>query len=431
MTETRARGRRLEELATPCFVVDAAKLARNAGRFLGLVAALRAAGHPRLSLRPHVKTHKTVEGAHVQLFGSWTPAGAEERARDPRTKVCVSTVGEAAFYVEHGGFQDVLLAVPIGKSKLARCAQLRQATRRFTLLVDHEQQVGAVEEFWRAGGGGEAWSVFLQVDCGGHRCGVAADSEEAVALGRRLLESPAVELRGLYTHGGHAYHQADDEGMAEAAKEERLEILAFALRFLESLEEKETRERLADELEISIGSTPSLSRLQSADCLRMTSDKVDGLSVAVTELHPGNYIFYDVMQAQLGSCALEDCAGTVLASVISKYPARCEVLLDSGALALSKDTSAEHVLSPTAPKSVTEYGQIVGHPDARLVSITQELGVVRCSSQEELDGIAIGSTLQVVPNHSCLTAACFPEAHCYNAEGVVIDTWETAPRKWV
>ena len=85
----------------------------------------------------------------------------------------------------------------------------------------------------------------------------------------------------------------------------------------------------------------------------------------------------------------------------------------------------------SSEEAVTEWGQVVGLPAAQLVGLTQEFGVLRCSSQAEFDELKIGSTVQVIPNHSCLTAACFPQVHCYDAQGVVTDTWITAPRRWI
>ncbi len=89
----------------------------------------------------------------------------------------------------------------------------------------------------------------------------------------------------------------------------------------------------------------------------------------MTELHPGNYIFYDAMQMQIGSCGEGDVAASVLGTVVSVYPERGSALIDVGSRALGKDALEKPSASP--------WGVVAGRPDLALVSISQEVGILR------------------------------------------------------
>ena len=128
----------------------------------------------------------------------------------------------------------------------------------------------------------------------------------------------------------------------------------------------------------------------------------------VTELHPGNYIFYDAMQVQIGSCGERDVAASVLATVVGVYPERGTALIDVGSRALGKDTLERPSASP--------WGAVRGRPDLALVSISQEVGIVRGEGAARL---AVGQQLRIVPNHSCLAATNFSEYHVVDGDTVV------------
>ncbi|XP_029814533.1 uncharacterized protein LOC115307288, partial [Manacus vitellinus] len=92
----------------------------------------------------------------------------------------------------------------------------------------------------------------------------------------------------------------------------------------------------------------------------------------LTEVHPGNYLFYDLQQTQLGSCRPEEVAIRVLTRVVGHYPHRRQLLVDCGWAALSL-----HGRDRGPPGCAA----IEGHPQLRLVGLTQEHGQV-----EAVDG---------------------------------------------
>jgi D-serine deaminase-like pyridoxal phosphate-dependent protein len=155
---------------------------------------------------------------------------------------------------------------------------------------------------------------------------------------------------------------------------------------------------------VSVGSTPAMSALDGPGDL-----------TGVTEARPGNYAYFDLTQVAIGSCRVHDCALSVLATVISVQPDSIEpghAVIDAGALALSKDTGAENTGFGRLYESPTSEAL---HPELRVVSISQEHGVLSGS-------LPHGTRVRLLPNHSCLTAACFDEVHAVRGDEVV-DTW--------
>ena len=367
---------RVDELPTPCAVVDLDRLERNCER---MAERMRSLG---VRLRPHVKTHKCVEAARLQVRGHFGG-------------ITVSTLAEARAFAA-AGFSDITYAVPIAPARIAAAVELAAQVERLAVLVDNESLVGELEA--GAAGGGVRLRVLLKVDCGAHRAGVDPTAEAGVALAARLAASPYLELAGVLTHAGHAYRCRDAGEAAGVAEQERDVTVAFAERL---------RAAGIAVGEVSVGSTPTMCA--AADL------------AGVTEARPGNYAFFDAFQAAIGSCTLDDVAFFVLAAVIGCYPARGELLLDAGALALSQDAGPRHVDAECG------YGVLV-HPLSRrrrrgleLTGLAQEHGQVR-GTPELVAGLPIGSRVMVVPNHSCLAAALHPRYAVVRGD-TVVDEW--------
>jgi len=135
----------------------------------------------------------------------------------------------------------------------------------------------------------------------------------------------------------------------------------------------------------------------------------------VQEARPGNYVFYDAMQVRLGSCTAEDCGVTVLASVVSAQPGAGHCVVDAGALALSKDAGHPGPV-PAMGWIYDDYAAGTLREDARLTALSQEHGKVSAP-------LGVGTTVRILPNHSCLTVACFDEYHVVQGDRVV-DRWK-------
>lgn len=353
----------IHDLPTPALLLDLDVLERNLRRMSERAAALGVA------MRPHIKTHKSLEVAGLQkALGI--------------SGITVSTLYEARVFAD-AGYEDVTWAFPV---ILTRLAEVEELADRITLrlVVDSPEAVDALE------GLGRPLHVWLKVDCGYHRAGVDPESPQALALARRLAESSTLIFDGLLTHSGHAYHGSREE-IAAVAEQERSVMAGFAERL---------RGEGIEVPEVSVGSTPAMSAVANL--------------AGVTEIRPGNYCFYDFTQVTLGSCEVRDCAATVLSSVVSSRPDVGHAVVDAGALAMSKDLGPDH--SPGMGEVFSDYGSGTLDSEVRLTSLSQEHGILSVPRP-------VGARVRILPNHSCLTAAMFDEYAVIRGEEVV-DRWK-------
>lgn len=353
----------LSDLRTPALVLDLDVLENNLRVMQERADALG------VRLRPHVKTHKCVEIAELQ------------RSRGA-SGIAVSTLTEARIFAE-AGFDDILWAFPLNLSRIGEAAAL---SRRVELGVTVDS-LAAVEALEAAGA---PFSVWLEIDCGYGRSGVPQDSGRVVEIARRISRTGRLALRGCLTHAGHTYGADSPAAIAVLAEEERRAMVEVG------------RALRAAGLEpgvLSLGSTPGMSRVETLE--------------GIDEARPGNYALYDYTQTRLGSCAVSDCAVTVLATVVSAHEGSDGAIADCGALALSKDVG---------PDDPPHYGRLFRDTsgrelsDDRVSSVSQEHG--RLSAR-----FAVGEKIRVLPNHACLTVAHFDRFEVVRGRRVV-DRWK-------
>ncbi|MBW3564119.1 MAG: alanine racemase [Acidobacteria bacterium] len=368
---------RIGDLPTPAFLVDRERVANNCERMR------KRATEWGVTLRPHVKTHKTIEGARMQL-------GA------PSGPITVSTLAEAEFFASEG-FTDITWAVPVVPAKIGRAIRIGKGIERLSLVIDHADMVRELE----AAGRREAYTipVFIEIDCGDHRTGIEP-GEEAVALARRVADASNLEFRGLLTHAGHSYQAKGGGEIHSITEQEHRSVRAMA------------DELIAEGIDVpvvSAGSTPTTT--------------VGLHNGGVTEIRPGNYVFFDAFQAALGSCTLDHCAVSVLATVIGCYPGRSSIVIDAGAIALSKDRGAVHLGGDPGYGIVCdEEGRVL--EELHLHTLSQEHGEI---ATESAGSFAIGTKVRIIPNHSCLTAAQF-EIYEIVEGAEVVDRWKPVNR---
>ncbi|HWN44576.1 MAG TPA: alanine racemase [Thermoanaerobaculia bacterium] len=354
-----------DRVPTPALLLDLDVLECNLSRMADRCAQMGVA------LRPHVKTHKCLEIAQRQrLLGA--------------RGITVSTLHEARVFSERLSerFDDITWAFPV---QLTRLDEVRELAERITLrlVVDTKEAVQALESLELP------LHVWIKVDCGSHRAGVDPDSPGAVELARSLAGSSRLRFDGILTHAGHAYHARGREAVADVAEDERRVMTGFAERL---------RGEGIEVPEVSVGSTPGMWTVR-------------GLR-GVDEVRPGNYAFNDFEQVTLGACEARDCALTVLASVVSAQPGRNWCVTDAGALALSKDPG----FGDSMGEVFEDYEAGVLSGEARLTALSQEHGILSAPRP-------VGSRIRVLPNHSCLTAACFDEYLVVRGPEVV-DHWK-------
>jgi D-serine deaminase-like pyridoxal phosphate-dependent protein len=366
----------LQTIKTPSLVLDVERVRRNAETMSARIGALGA------SLRPHVKTHKCVEVARIQTAGA-----------PPR--LTVSTLAEARAFAA-AGFPDITYAVPVEPGKFAEAVELSRLCERLALITDDVEVPPLLDEAARRSG--VTLDLFLKVDCGYHRCGVEPDRPEALEIPRLISAARNLRFAGILTHAGHSYHARSPEELSAIARHERDVMVEFAARLRSDGVEVPT---------VSVGSTPTATHV----------DHLDG----VDEARPGNYIFFDAFQAALGSCSFSDCALTVLAAIVHRDRARRKVVLDAGAVALSKDRG------PVEFDPACGFGRVLDLEGnalgLRVESVSQEHGAVKVADERLFDKLRVGARVRVLANHSCLTAAQHTHYHVLEA-GRVVDRWE-------
>lgn len=361
---------------TPSLLLDISRLRNNAERMSAI------AERNGVRLRPHVKTHKCIEVARIQTAGH---DGA----------ITVSTLAEARAFSDHG-FTDITYAVPIERGKFGEAIDIFRSGIKLNLLTDDAATSRELDEV--AGRAGVKFDVFLKVDCGTHRVGVEPHTSEAIDIPRQISDAANLNFAGILTHAGHSYNASSVDEILEVARHERDTMVELAETLREGGIEVPT---------VSIGSTPTISRV----------DHLNGID----EVRPGNYIFFDAFQATLGSCHFEDTALTVLAAVIHRDPARRRLVVDAGAIALSKDRG------PVGLDAACGYGHVLDlngiETGMRVTSLSQEHGEIDAGDTNMFDGIQVGDRLRILANHSCLTAAQHSHYDVIE-DGGIVDRWQ-------
>ncbi len=358
---------RLAGLSTPALLIDEERFERNATRLRDRAAELG------VGLRPHLKTIKSVELARRLL-----PGGG------PAT---VSTLAEAEAFAA-AGLDDLIYAVGIAPAKLERVAAIRARGCDLAVLLDSAAQAEAVAEASRRHGA--PIPALIEVDCDGHRSGVDPAGDELIELGRILNDSGA-ELRGVLTHAGGSYSVTGREAHADFAERERAAVARAAERL---------RSAGLPCPVVSAGSSPTAHAARDL--------------IGVSELRAGVYAFFDLVQAGLGVCAIDDIALSVLCTVIGHQRDKGWVLVDAGWTALSQDRgTASQERDQGHGLVCDERGRPLASGDLIVVDVNQEHGIVapRPGSHAALPDLPVGTLLRILPNHACAMAERFDRYH--------------------
>ena len=363
----------VSDLPTPQVLIDRARLMRNIDRAQALASA---AG---VRLRPHAKTHKSPTIARWQL----------ERGA---VGICCAKLGEAEVFVD-AGIRDIRLPYPVQPAHAPRLLALADRAA-ISIIVDHLDVARGWSDAMQAAG--RTLDVLVKVDVGFHRCGIDPEGDPLTFIDS-IASMKGLRLRGLLSHAGHGYQATSED-----------ELCAVAQREAETL--TSVRERaLGGGIpldEISVGATPTL--------------RFSARQRGLTELRPGNYVYFDRTQVALGSASLDDCALTVLATVVSTHPGR--LILDAGSKTLTNDAARGIAAAPG-------YGAVL-NPDG---SVDDSLQIERLSEEHATVRVIgparrkPGDRLRVLPNHACTVSNLVDVVRLVDGDRVV-DTLPVAAR---
>ena len=322
----------VQDLDTPCAVVDLDVMENNLRRCQTYL------DRRGLTLRPHIKTHKIPEFAHLQI-----KLGAKG--------VNCQKLGEAEVMVD-AGIADILLTYNlIGQTKLDRLVALARRSDMKVVADSKDVIEGLSSAISRAG---LELPVLVECDTGAQRCGVTSPAD-AVALAQAVDHAPGLKFKGLMT-----YPPKNSVAKTNAWLTEAVDLCK--------------RSGLAVET-VSNGGTPDLYSAHEV--------------TVATEHRPGTYIYSDRNHVEThGLGSLADCALRIHARVVSHAaPDRC--VIDAGSKSLSSDLLG-----------LNGYGRVLEHPEWEIYGLSEEHGHVRAPSGSGEP--KIGELVTVIPNHACV-----------------------------
>ena len=307
-------------------------------------------------LRPHIKTHKSVDIAHRQIT-----LGA--------SGVTTAKLSEAEIMFG-SGIEDIFIANQITHPLKINRLKMLHAQCRVIIGIDNERQIEllrpAFEKTIRP------LEVRIELDSGFGRCGVK-DNKILLNLAQKINDQPWLLLEGIFTHAGQVYSAGSEEEVAQiGAAEAKAAELAYIF-----LNKKGIKVQT-----ISVGSTPTAKYAVQND--------------AVNEIRPGNYVFYDGIQLALGSARAESCSLFVLATVISQ-PQKDQIVIDAGSKALGLDRGAHSI------QLLAGYGTPV-NINGNIERLSEEHGILKLKEAQPID---LGHPVIILPNHACSVANLF------------------------
>ncbi|MEI7144528.1 DSD1 family PLP-dependent enzyme [Pectobacterium brasiliense] len=369
----------LNALETPFLLIDESRFQRNIDRLYQRTEKLGS------QIRPHLKTLRSIKAGRYLLKDAASPA-------------TVSTLAEAEAFAA-AGYTNLLYAVGIAPHKLPRIASLIRKGVNIHILLDSPEQARAVTDYARANG--VTFSVFIEIDCDGHRGGIPPESDALLELAQQI-DGNGATLTGLLAHAGESYSCRTDEAIRVAARAEckaintagqRVRALGIACPVL------------------SVGATP-------------TAHFAEDLT-GITEVRAGVFTTFDLVMKNVGVCSLDDIALSVVSTVIGHNREKGWVFIDAGWMALSRDRG-------TASQA-KDYGyglvcDLYGSPYHDLcVTITnQEHGIIALpiDSGLSVDHFPVGTRLRILPNHACATAAMHQHYQVLKSRTHEQETWQ-------
>jgi D-serine deaminase-like pyridoxal phosphate-dependent protein len=366
----------LTGLNTPAAIIDVPRMQRNIARMQTRMDRME------VNFRPHIKTSKSEPVTAMQLA-----AGARG--------ITVSTLLEAERFFE-AGTTDILYAVGMVGSKLPQAMALRRRGCELKIITDSLASAEIIVRFGKQHG--MQFEVWIEIDSDGHRSGIRPGLDTLIEVGRHLHQGGML-LGGVMTHAGASYELDDPIKLVAMAEQERKACVDAAERL---------RAAGLPCANVSIGSTPTALSAQSFD--------------GVTEVRAGVYVFFDLVMHNIGVCAMDEIALSVLTTVIGHQEEKGWAIVDAGWMAMSRDRGTQK------QKQDFGYGQVCdidGRPIAGYVlsGANQEHGIL--SLRPDLDGVdgeiaarfPIGTQLRILPNHACATGAQYPEYHALDSDG--------------
>jgi D-serine deaminase-like pyridoxal phosphate-dependent protein len=348
-----------KSIETPALIVDKQQLEKN------IKSMQQLADENNVRLRPHIKTHKSVHISKLLLeYGA--------------VGITVAKLGEAEVMAS-AGISDIFIANQVTHPlKLKRLIKLHESIT-VSVGVDHIDQVNLLKNV--ANKTSKPLNILIEIDSGLNRCGIIV-GPALIELARDINKISHLNFKGIFTHAGQVYG-ARSKGEVEKIGDHEGSIMAEAENLLK-------RKGYGPKV-VSVGSTPTVA--------------YSSKNQSVTEIRPGNYVFYDNIQYVLESCLADQWALAILSTVISQ-PETDRIVIDAGSKALNLDRGAH------ANQQISGYGKLL-NIDGEIVRLSEEHGVIKLSSSKIIE---LGSPVLIIPNHACAVANLYSHYHFIDEE---------------
>lgn len=341
-------------ITKPTLLLDANKCKRNIQRMSSKAQKYN------VDLRPHFKTHQSL------VIGQWfKDIGV--------TKITVSSLEMAEYFSEE--WDDITVAFPVNILEIDTINRLAKKIT-LNLLIESKETADFLNRNLK-----HSVNFFIKINVGNNRTGlVYSDAESIENILESTKDSGFLNFKGFLGHAGQTYACRNESEVLEAHQKSKGKLIRL----------KDIFKTRFPDLIVSYGDTPSSS----------IAEDFNGLD----EIRPGNYVFYDVMQQQIGACNIDDIAVAMACPIVAIHKDRNEIVIYGGGIHFSKDSIKDN--------DETVYGKIVGKngngwndlvPKIVVKALSQEHGVVKVLNTE-IDNYKIGDILIILPIHSCMTA---------------------------
>jgi D-serine deaminase-like pyridoxal phosphate-dependent protein len=361
----------MTKIIRPTLVVDKEVCLRNLERMAKKAANLN------LRFRPHFKTHQSAK------IGEWFRQFGVEA-------ITVSSVQMAGYFAA-AGWKDITIAFPVNILEIENINRLA-AQIKLGLLVENTEAAGFLAKHILF-----PVDVWVKIDTGNYRTGIDPhDAEQVEMVIQKLTEGKNLTFKGFLTHSGHTYsaHSTDE---------------IFNRHFDALLKLKFLKQKYIGQfpgVEISMGDTPAATLCTNFN--------------GVDEIRPGNFVFYDLMQQNLGVCSFDDIAVKMVCPVVAKHLSRNEIVIHGGAVHFSKD----EIRNIDGKKMfgriiITKNGEKIMLDQMNYLSkLSQEHGILKVA-QNQFKNFNVGDLVEIIPVHSCLTANLM--GHYRTTDGELIE----------
>ncbi|MCB0495535.1 MAG: alanine racemase [Cyclobacteriaceae bacterium] len=317
---------------------------------------------------PHFKTHQSRE------VGEWF-------RKEGVTKITVSSVSMATYFA-NAGWNNITIAFPLNLAEIDKIEQLASKIGLTLLVVDKS----GVEKLSQIK---SALSIYIEIDAGYHRSGVECDNVTSIKEIISSITATKHQFKGFYCHSGNSYYARSKAEVKHLYNEVQGKLTLLAQTF------KEFKPQIA------IGDTPTCSIV----------DEFEG----VHSIHPGNFVYYDVTQTEIGSCSFEDISTTLLCPVVMKNKERNELVIYGGGVHLSKEQlllDGAVIYGLVSESNGKNFVKPVS--GTYLKSLSQEHGVIS-ASKDFFERVQVGDIVSIIPVHSCMMVDCMQ--HAITSEG--------------